>query len=145
MSKSSSGHFKGTVGAKGAGGGGGSGNILSLFVNGHVTEEGIAAHREEFIGKSVEQIAEILEQQGYKVNIIPSRREKSSAQIIEITNSSKERNITQVQVSPENNIHGVPYVKISRRNARKVKVIDSKPEDYKNSNNEKALLIFRRD
>ena len=49
MSKGSNGHFKGT--------GGGSGGTPPLFNNGHVTEAGLRAHREEFMGKSVEQIS----------------------------------------------------------------------------------------
>ena len=143
MSKPSSGHFHG---ANGKGGG----SALPLFDNGHVTYESIAEHREEFMGKSVEQIAELLSKNGYEFNIRPSKnREKtgSTAQIIEITNASKDRNIKQVQVSPDGSSrHGnVPYVKISTSNKSKIKVINGTPEEYVPGNNEKARMIFRRD
>lgn len=143
MSKGNSGHFHG---ANGNGGGA----APPLFDNGHVTYEGIKAHHEEFMGKSVEQIAEMLKENGYEFNIRPSKnREKtgSTAQIIEITNSTKERNIKQVQVSPDGSSrHGnVPYVKISTSNEGKIKVIDGTREQYVPGNNEKARLIFRRD
>lgn len=144
MSKPDSGHFHG---ANGKGGG----SAPPLFDNnGHVTYEGIKAHREEFMGKSVEQIAELLSQNGYKFNIRDSKnREKtgSTAKIIEITNSTKERNIKQVQVSPDGSSrHGnVPYVKISTSDESKIKVIDGTREQYRTDGSEKARLIFRRD
>mgnify|MGYP007101910449 CR=1 FL=1 len=139
MCKPDSGHFNGANGK-------GDGSAPVLFDNGHVTYEGIKAHREEFMGKSVEQIAELLRQNGYEFNIRPSKHKDSTAQIIEITNSTKERNIKQVQVSPDGSSrHGnVPYVKIST-DKKRIKVIDGKPEDYKNGENEKAVRIFRRD
>ena len=141
MCKPDSGHFHG---ANGKGGG----STPPLFDNnGHVTYEGIAAHREEFMGKSVEQIAELLRQNGYKFNIRPSKNKGSTAQIIEITNPTKERNIKQVQVSPDGSSrHGnVPYVKISTSNDSKIKVIDGNRKEYVPGNNEKARMIFRRD
>ena len=143
MCKPDSGHFHGANGKCGD-------STPPLFSNGHVTYEGIKAHREEFMGKSVEQIAELLQQNGYKFNIRDSKnREKtgSTAQIIEITNSTKERNIKQVQVSPDGSSrHGnVPYVKISTSDESKIKVIDGTREQYVPGNNEKARLIFRRD
>ena len=77
MSKSNSGHFHG---ANGKGGG----SAPALFDNGHVTYEGIKAHREEFMGKSVEQIAEMLKENGYKFNIRDSRNPNSTIKIIEL-------------------------------------------------------------
>lgn len=99
------------------------------------------------MGKSVEQIAELLRQNGYEFNIRPSKNKGSTAQIIEITNPTKERNVKQVQISPDGSSrHGnVPYVKISTSNESKIKVIDSTREKYVPDNNEKARLIFRRD
>ena len=140
MCKLDSGHFNGANGK-------GDGSAPVLFDNGHVTYEGIKAHREEFMGKSVEQIAELLRQNGYEFNIRPSKHKDSTAQIIEITNSTKERNIKQVQVSPDGSRrHGnVPYVKISTSDESKIKVIDGTREEYIPGNNEKARLIFRRD
>ena len=141
MSKGNSGHFHG---ANGKGGG----SAPPLFDNnGHVTYEGIAAHREEFMGKSVGQIAELLSQNGYKFNIRDSRNPNSTTQIIQITNPSKERNIDQVQVSPDGSRHhgNVPYVKISTSNEGLIKVIDGTRERYRTDGTEKARLIFRRD
>ena len=141
MSKPDSGHFHG---ANGKGGG----SAPPLFDNnGHVTYEGIAAHREEFMGKSVGQIAELLSQNGYKFNIRDSRNPNSTTQIIQITNPSKERNIDQVQVSPDGSRHhgNVPYVKISTSNEGLIKVIDGTRERYRTDGTEKARLIFRRD
>lgn len=143
MSKPSSGHFKGTKGAKNAGGG----STSPLFDNGHVTYKSIEANREEFMGKSVEQIAELLEKNGYELKRRGSKNKSSTAQIIEITNASKERNIKQVQVSSNGSSrHGnIPYVKISTSNEGKIKIIDGTPETYKTVGDEKAKLIFRRD
>ena len=144
MSKPDSGHFHG------ANGKGGGNPAPPLFDNnGHVTYEGIAAHREEFMGKSVEQIAEMLKENGYEFNIHPSNRQNrgSTAQIIEITNPTKERNINQIQVSPDGSRHhgNVPYVKISTSNEGLIKVIDGTREQYRTDGTEKARLIFRRD
>ena len=140
MCKPSSGHFNG---ANGKGGGA----APALFDNGHVTYEGIAAHREEFMGKSAEQIAEMLKENGYKVRIRRSNRDYSTARIIEITNPTKERNINQIQVSPEGSRHhgNVPYVKISTSNEGLITVIDGTREQYRTDGSEKARLIFRRD
>ena len=144
MCKPPGGHFHG---ANGNSGGGGSGSTTPLFNNGKVTYESIEANREEFMGKSVEQIAELLRQNGYTFNIRPSKHKDSTAQIIEITNASKDRNIKQVQVSPDGSSrHGnVPYVKISTSNEGKIKIINGTPEKYVAGDNEKARLIFRRD
>ena len=141
MSKPPSGHFHG---ANGKGGG----SVPPLFDNGHVTYGSIAAHREEFMSKSVEQIAELLKENDYEFNIHPSNRQDkgSTAQIIEITNPTKERNIKQVQVSPDGSRrHGnVPHVKISTSTESKIKIIDDTRKQYVPGKNEKARLIFRR-
>ena len=142
MSKPGSGHFHG---ANGKGGG----SSPPLFNNGHVTYEGIAAHREEFMNKSVEQIADLLKENGYEIRIRPSNRQNkgSTAMILEITNPSKERNIDQVQISPDGSKHhgNVPYVKISTSNEGLIKVIDGTREQYRTDGTEKARLIFKRD
>lgn len=140
MSKGNSGHFHG------ANGNSGGSSTPPLFVNGHVTYEGIAAHREEFMGKTVEQIAEILRQNGYEIRIRGSRNPDSTTQIIQITNPSKERNIDQVQVSPNGSRHhgNIPYVKISTSNEGLIKVIDGTRDNYRTDGTEKARLIFRR-
>ena len=141
MSKGNSGHFRGANGNSGAEA------IPPHFVNGHVTYEGIAAHREEFINKSVEQIADMLRQNGYELNLRGSIHAGSTAQVLEITNPTRERNIKQVQVSPDGSSrHGsIPYVKISTSNEGKIKILDGTPETYQTAGNERARLIFRRD
>ena len=143
MSKGSNGSFKGTNGAKNAGGG----SAPPLFDNGHVTYESIAANREEFMGKSVEQIGDLLKRNGYEFNTRGSKNKGSTAKILEITNPSKERDIKQVQVSSDGSRRhgGIPYVKISTSNAGKIKIIDGKREEYKTDGSENATLIFRRD
>ena len=142
MCKPNSGNFRGTSGTKKAS----SGSPSALFDNGHVTFEGIAAHREEFMGKTVDQIADLLKANGYELNQRGSKNKQSTAQILEITNSSKERNIKQVQISSNgSNRHGnIPYVKISTSNEGKIKIIDGTAENYKTAGDEKAKLIFRR-
>lgn len=141
MSKPPSGYFSGTKGANNAG----SGSTPPLFDNGHVTYESIAAHREEFMGKSVEQIAELLETNGYEVTIRRSIHEDSTAQIIEIKNATKDRNIKQVQVSADgSDRHGnVPYVKISTSDDGRIKIINGTREQYNTDGKEKAKLIFK--
>ena len=141
MSKGNSGHFHGANGKPGGG------STTPLFDNGHVTYEGIKAHREEFMGKSADKIADMLKENGYEVRIRRSNRDYSTARIIEITNPSKERNIDQIQVSPEGSRHhgNVPYVKISTSNEGLIKVIDGTREQYRTDGSEKARLIFRRD
>ena len=61
-----------------------------------------------------------------------------------VSNNNKQRNITQVQVSPGSKRHGnVPYVKISTDKGI-FKVINADKEDYKTDGKEKAKLFFRR-
>jgi len=70
----------------------------------------------------------------------------SKAKIIVTLNGNKDRNISQIQVSPGSKRHGdVPYVKISTTDYGKIKIIDSSPSEYKSDGREKAELIFRRD
>ena len=99
------------------------------------------------MGKSVEQIGEMLKKNGYEFNIRGSRNPNSTTKIIQITNPSKERNIDQVQVSPDGSRHhgNVPYVKISTSNESLIKVIGGTREQYMTDGTEKARLIFRRD
>ena len=69
----------------------------------------------------------------------------SKARIIVTTNQSKDRNISQIQVSPGSKRHGdMPYVKISTTNVGRFKIINSDPSEYKTDGKEKAILIFRR-
>ena len=126
MSKSRSGLFTGTTGAK-------------------VTAQGLSDHREKFLGKTVGQINKILQKRGYKTTIRKSKFSSSRAKVIVVGNTSKERNITQVQVSAGSKRHGdVPYVKISTSDIGIHKIIDAKESEYKTDGHEKATLLFRR-
>lgn len=126
MSKSGSGLFVGTAGAR-------------------ITQQSISDHREKFLGKTVGQIDNFLRKRGYETTIRKSKFSSSRAKVIVVGNSSKERNITQVQVSPGSKRHGdVPYVKISTNDIGIQKIIDARPSEYKTDGKEKATLLFRR-
>jgi len=87
----------------------------------------------------------MLKAEGYETTIRKSKHKTSKAQIIVTTNPSKERNITQVQVSPGSPRHGnIPYVKISTTNMGIVKIVDGKKADYKTDGKETAKIYFRR-
>ena len=126
MSKSVSGLFVGTLGAR-------------------ITKQSISDHREKFLGKTVGQIDKLLRKRGYETTIRKSKFSSSRAKVIVVGNSSNERNITQVQVSPGSKRHGdVPYVKISTNDIGIQKIIDARPSEYKTDGKEKATLLFRR-
>ena len=126
MSKGDSGLFVGTAGAR-------------------ITQDSISDHREKFLGKTVGQINKMLKKRGYETTIRKSKFSTSRAKVIVVGNSSKERNITQVQVSPGSKRHGdVPYVKISTTDIGIQKIIDARPAEYKTDGKEKATLLFRR-
>ena len=117
----------------------------SFDPKGHVTEKSIADHREFFWGKSVAKIEKILHRFGYKTVRRPSVHKESSAKIIVVKNSSKDRNITQVQVSPGSKRHGfVPYVKISTSDSGKIKLVNAYKNQYKSVGNEQAKIYFKR-
>lgn len=112
---------------------------------GHVTFESISARREFFLGKSVSRIEHELQKHGYKTKRRGSVHATSKARVIIVTNQSKERNISQMLVSPGSKRHGdVPYVKISTTDHGRIKIIASTPEEYKTDSREKAKLLFRR-
>ena len=124
---------------------------LQLFANkafdehGYVTEKSLADHREYFWGKSVAKIEKILNKLGYKTERRPSIHHDSKSKIIVTKNHSKQKNITQVQVSPGSKRHGfVPYVKISTSDHGRVKLVNAYEEDYKSDGNEKAKIYFKR-
>ena len=113
---------------------------------GNITYESVSARREAFLGKSPAKIAAILKKHGYIVKRDSSNSTGSTAKIITTLNPSKERNITQTQVTRRGRRHGpISYVKISTSNLGKIKIIDARKEDYKDGLNEKAKLLFRRD
>ena len=113
--------------------------------HGHVTEKSLADHREFFWGKSVGRIEKELKKLGYNTYRRPSTHKESRAKIIVTTNHDKQKNITQVQVSPGSKRHGeVPYVKVSTSDIGIIKLVNSLREHYKTDGKEKAKLYFRR-
>lgn len=70
----------------------------------------------------------------------------SKVKLIKTLNANKERNITQIMVSPGSKRHGnVAYVKISTNDIGRIKIIDSSSSEYVSDGRENATLIFRRD
>lgn len=111
MSKGGSGLFVGTAGAR-------------------ITQQSLSDHREKFLGKTVGQIDKLLRKRGYETTIRKSKFSSSLAKVIVVGNSSKERNITQVQVSLGSKRHcDVPYVKISTNDIGIQKIIDARPSE----------------
>ena len=112
---------------------------------GHVTLESIKARAEFFLGKSVARLEHELHKYGYETKRRPSTHSTSKAKIIVTLNGNKDRNISQIQVSPGSKRHGnVPYVKISTTDYGKIKIINASPSEYKSDGRETAELIFRR-
>ncbi len=113
--------------------------------SGHVTLESVSSRREFFLGKSVRRIQKELNKYGYKTIIKKSKIPGSKAIIIRVLNTSKERNISQIQISPGSLRHGsVSYVKISTIDIGRIKIINSKESEYKTDGKENAVLLFRR-
>ena len=149
--KSKSGHFPSGNGAGGQSKRTGKSPIKSqgkkpIFdEKGHVTFNSIAARREFFLGKSVARLEHELNKNGYETDRRPSTHKGSRAKFIVTLNSSKDRNISQIQVSPGSKRHGnVPYVKISTSDAGKIKIIGSDSKSYKTDGKENSKLLFRR-
>ena len=112
---------------------------------GHVTLESIRARAEFFLGKSVARLEHELHKHGYETKRRPSTHSTSKAKIIVTLNSNKDRNISQIQVSPGSKRHGdVPYVKISTTDYGRIKIINASASEYKTDGREKATLCFRR-
>ncbi|MEB5480582.1 hypothetical protein P8825_13480 [Shouchella clausii] len=103
-------------------GGKGTGNVISS--QGRVTVDAIKSNPNVFKGKSTDEIAQMLRDNGYDIVIEKSKRSSSGAEIIKINNLGSGRNITQVQVSPGGGRHGNnPYVKISTSDQGIIKVV----------------------
>ncbi len=116
-----------------------------LFLDGHVTARSLSKYREEFSGKTVSQINKMLRDEGYETKIRKSVHASSKAKVIVTTNNNKDRNISQIQVSPGSPRHGnIPYVKISTTDHGVFKIIDGKKSDYKTDGKESATLYFTR-
>ena len=151
MSKPSSGHFSGTAVAKTAESKKEAQSQkkhvrTSPFTKtGHVSITSVRQFREHFMGKSVTDIQKMLEANGYKTTLRRSKNKYSEAQIVVINNGSKQKNISQVQISPGGGRHGkLSYIKISTRDSGIIKVVAGKRKDYKGDKNEKATIIFER-
>ena len=107
--------------------------------------ESIRARAEFFLGKSVARLEHELHKHGYETKRRPSTHSTSKAKIIVTLNSNKDRNISQIQVSPGSKRHGdVPYVKISTTDYGRIKIINASASEYKTDGREKATLCFRR-
>ena len=119
---------------------------LPIFTpSGHVTLNSISERREFFLGKSVSKIKNLLKKYGYVTRITKSKHPESKAIIIRVLNTTKERNISQIQISPGSIRHGsVSYVKISTIDIGRIKIIYSKESEYKTDGKENAILLFRR-
>ena len=118
---------------------------MAFNSNGTITEESIRENVDAFCGKGTDVYVAALESIGYKVNVRKSSISKSGAVIVEVKNMSKERNVSQIQVSPGGGRHGnLPYVKISTTNSGIFKIVDGSESDYNTVGNEKATILFRR-
>ncbi len=112
---------------------------------GHVTLESISNRAEFFLGKSVARLEYELHKHGYETKRRPSKHSTSKAKIIVTLNVSKDRNVSQIQVSPGSKRHGgVPYVKISTTDYGRIKIIGADASEYKTDGRETATIIFRR-
>ncbi|MCF2945454.1 hypothetical protein, partial [Paenibacillus tarimensis] len=111
--------------------------------NGRATVDTIKSNPIAFKGKSADEIAQMLRNEGYDVTVQDSTKSSSGAKIIKINNTGDNRNITQVQVSPGGGRHGgSPYVKISTNDQGIIKVVDGAESAYKTDGKETATIIF---
>lgn len=110
--------------------------------NGHVSEESLRKHGQDLLGKTPIQVKGMMNEAGYECSIRPGRK---TATVVISTNPSKNRNITQVQISPDGSAHhgSNPYVKVSTKDIGVLKIVEGTSKTYK-KNNEKALVIFKR-
>lgn len=112
---------------------------------GHVTLKSISDRAEFFLGKSVARLEHELHKHGYETERRPSTHSTSKAKIIVTLNGNKDRNVSQIQVSPGSKRHGdVPYVKISTTDIGKIKIIGASESEYKTDGRETAKILFRR-
>ncbi|MEK4472939.1 hypothetical protein NSQ91_06970 [Paenibacillus sp. FSL R7-0048] len=119
----------------------GTGN--AIISDGRVSIDAIKANPSAFNGKSADDIAQMLRNQGYDVTVQVSTKSRSGAQIIKINNSGGGKNITQVQVSPGGGRHGdSPYVKISTSDQGIIKIVNGAESVYKTDGKEAATIIF---
>lgn len=119
------------------------GTPKSVFENGRASIDTFKSNPKVFSGKSAEEIAKMLEDEGYQVSVQASKKSRSGAKIINIHNTGSEKNITQMQVSPGGGRHGdSPYVKISTSDQGIIKIVDGSENVYKTDGKETATIIF---
>ncbi|SHJ52685.1 hypothetical protein [Pseudobutyrivibrio xylanivorans] len=110
--------------------------------NGHFSEKNFEKYGAYFLGKSPSKISNEMNKHGYKTIIEPSNRMGSKAKRIVVQNTSKERNVAVVQVSPGSKRHGdTAYVKVSTIDSGKFKYVNRK-EKYKSDGDEKAKIYY---
>ena len=115
----------------------------AVINDGKVSIDAIKANPSAFSGKSVDEVAQMLKDQGYDVTVQSSTKSRSGAQIIKINNPGDGKNITQVQVSPGGGRHGdSPYVKISTSDQGIIKIVDGAESVYRTDGKETATIIF---
>ncbi|MFP7289199.1 hypothetical protein SFC15_23605 [Shouchella clausii] len=83
----------------------GKGTGNAVLNNGKVTVDAIKSNPTAFKGKSTDEVARMLKNEGYDVTVKDSTKSSSGAKIIKINNTGGDRNITQVQVSPGGGRH----------------------------------------
>ena len=112
---------------------------------GHVSLESLKQYGEDFLDKSPKQVESMMKEVGYKTEILPSKLKYSTATRVISLNPSKNRNITQIQVSPNgSNHHGnTPYIKISTKDIGVVKIVNGTKEEYNKTSDEKAKIYFK--
>jgi len=115
----------------------------SIIQDGKITVSNIKKNPDALRGKSTEQIAQMLKNEGYNVTIKNSTKSRSGAQIININNPGKGKNISQVQVSPGGGRHGPnPYIKISTTDQGIIKIVDGPKSSYLTDGKETSTIIF---
>ncbi len=107
---------------------------------GHVSKESFEGHREFFLGKSIKRLKHEMTKLGYKVKIEPSKHPLSKAKKIIVLNTSKEKNVTVVHVSPGSKRHGeTAYVRVCTNDVGKLKVV-ADISKYKTDGKENSLI-----
>ena len=112
---------------------------------GHVSLESLKKYGEDFLDKSPEEVEKMMNEVGYKTVIVPSVRKESTSERVISINPSKDRNITQIQVSPDGSKHHwkTSYIKVLTKDVGIVKIVNGTKEQYINGEDEKAIIYFK--
>ena len=109
---------------------------------GHLTDKSFEKYGTYFLGKSANKIASEMKKHGYETKVESSNHPHSKAKRIVVQNTSKDRNVSVVQVSPGSQRHGeTAYVKESTTDSGKFKYV-AKKEKYKSDGDEKAKIFY---